>query len=46
MLGEVPRALAIADDEAGNGMILPDAQRADAAEARVRELEELLRSMT
>lgn len=50
-LGDVASALAIADDQAGNGIVLTDAERADAeaaarraAEARVRELEELLRS--
>jgi hypothetical protein len=41
-LGELPAALAIADDEAGNHLVLPDGPRAEAAEARVRELEELL----
>jgi hypothetical protein len=50
-LGELPAALAIADDEAGNHLVLPDGPRAEAeakarlaAEARVRELEELLRT--
>ena len=50
-LGDLPAALALADDEAGSGLLLTLAEANAAleaslarAEARVRELEALLRS--